>query len=81
MNAPEAVELKLTPAIRECERHSERLRYAATRGEELFPIDAEAYRQMSDSDIAALDQMLFRFGKPQDAIGQRLLPAILLVGQ
>lgn len=44
-------------------------------------MDAEVYRQLSDSEIATLDQMLFRFGKLQDAIGQRLLPAILLAGQ
>jgi hypothetical protein len=81
MNAREAIALKLSPAIRECERHLKRLHYAATRGKALFPMDADAYRQLSNSDIATLDQMLFRFGKLQDAIGQRLLPAILLAGQ
>jgi len=77
----EVVELKLAPAIRECEQHLKRLHYAAGRGQGLFPMNAEAYSHLSDSEIATLDQMLFRFGKLQDAIGQRLLSAILLAGQ
>ena len=81
MTPLEVVELKLTPAIRECERHLKRLHYAAKSGKGLFPMNAEAYNHLSDSDIATLDPMLFRFGKLQDAIGQRLLPAILLAGQ
>jgi hypothetical protein len=81
MNPREVVELRLRPAIRECERHLARLHYAAEQGKGLFPLDAEAYNALSDSDIAILDQMLFRFGRLQDAIGQRLLPAILRAGQ
>lgn len=81
MNSREAVALKLAPAIRECVRHLARLHYAAARGKVLFPMNAEAYNRLSDGEIATLDQMLFRFGKLQDAIGQRLLPAILLAGQ
>jgi len=77
----EVVELRLRPAIRECERHLARLHYAAAQGKGLFPLDAEAYDTLSDSDIAILDQMLFRFDRLQDAIGQRLLPAILRAGQ
>jgi hypothetical protein len=81
MNSPEAVELTLAPAIRECEQHLERLRYATGRSKDLFPMNAEAYGPLSDGEIATLDQMLFRFGRLHDAIGQRLLPAILLAGQ
>lgn len=81
MNPREAIELKLTPAIRECERHLERLQYAAGKGQNLFPMNADSFKRLSHNDIATLDQMLFRFGKLQDAIGQRLLPAILLAGQ
>ncbi len=81
MNPGEVIELRLLPAMRECERHLERLRYAVSRGAAMFPMSAEAYLALRDSDVAVLDQMLFRFGKLQDAIGQRVLPAILLAGQ
>jgi hypothetical protein len=83
MTPREAIELKLIPAIRECERHPKRLHHAVTRGkgQGLFPMDAEAYKRLSDKEIAIMDQMLFRFGRLQDAIGQRLLPAIRLAGQ
>jgi len=65
----------------ECERHLRRLRYAAEKSEELFPLSAERYQNLLDPEVAGLGQMLFCFGKLQDAIGQRLLPAILLAGQ
>ena len=81
MNLQETVQLKLVSALRECERHVKRLHYAAAQSRKLFPMNAKAYELLSDSEVAALDQMLFRFGKLQDAIGQRLLPAILLAGQ
>jgi hypothetical protein len=81
MNPREVIELRLRPAIRECERHLARLHYAAKQGKGLFPLNADAYHALADSDIAILDQMLFRFGRLQDAIGQRLLPAILRAGQ
>jgi hypothetical protein len=77
----EVIELRLLPAIRECERHLERLRYAASRGKALFPLSAESYLALSDPEVAILDQMLFRFGKLQDAMGQRLFSAILAAGQ
>lgn len=81
MNPADAIELRLIPAIRECERHWQRLRYAVSRGATLFPMTSERYVRLSDADVTILDQTLFRFGKLQDAIGQRLLPAILLAGQ
>ena len=77
----ELVELKLKPALQECERHLARLHYAASKGKTLFPMTGARYSDLSDADIATLDQLLFRFGKLQDAFGQRLLPAILIAGQ
>lgn len=81
MMPSEIVEFKLKPALAECHRHHARLRYAESRSQTVFPMTAEGYQNLSDADVAALDQMLFRFGKLQDAIGQRLLPAILMAGQ
>lgn len=81
MNPAEALQHKLLPALCESERHLRRLRYATSRSKGLFPLSAERYLNLSDPEVASLDQMLFRFGKLQDAIGQRLLPAILLAGQ
>ncbi len=81
MNPDAVVELHLKPAFRECEQHLKRLRYAAGNGARLFPMTAEKYNRLADTDVATLDQMLFRFGKLQDAISQRVLPAILKAGQ
>jgi hypothetical protein len=77
----EIIRLKLLPALAECERHRDRLRYAAARSAAVFPLTPERYQALTDAEGAFLDQMLFRFGKLQDAMGQRLLPAILRAGQ
>lgn len=81
MSPDETIELRLKPALRECEQHLARLRYAATHAENRFPMDVPGYRALTDAEVATLDQMLFRFGKLQDAMGQRLFPAILEAGQ
>jgi len=35
---------------------------------------------MDDETVADVDQLLFRYNKLQDAMGQRLFPAILMLG-
>ncbi len=72
---------RLRLALGESQGHLERLTYAARGTARLFPMEADRYRRLSAPEITLLDQMLFRFGKLQDSIGQRLLPAILRAGQ
>jgi hypothetical protein len=81
MTTEDILRLKLLPALAECQRHLDRLLYAVSHSAALFPLGAERYLALSDAEVATLDQLLFRFGKLQDAMGQRLLPAILLAGQ
>lgn len=81
MSLQEIIELRLKPAISEAHLHLARLRYATDATSPIFPLDADRYERLTASEISLLDQMLFRFGKLQDAIGQRLLPAILRAGQ
>jgi hypothetical protein len=72
---------RLRLAIAESQGHLERLTYAALATSELFPMSVDRYQRLSAPEITLLDQMLFRFGKLQDSIGQRLFPAILRAGQ
>jgi hypothetical protein len=72
----ELIAYKLQPALVECEQHLRRLHSAW--------VDAKAFsywmsdaQELSDEQVRTLDQMVFRFGKLQDAIGSRLLPATL----
>ena len=60
-----------------CNRHSERLRWALSVTEKLFPIRAEHFKNLKESEIAYLDQLASRFSKLQDAMGAKLFPQIL----
>lgn len=69
MNRSDLIEYKLKPALNECHLHLQRLNYAANRIKGLFPLDKDAWLALNDENIAAIDQLLFRFGKLQDAMG------------
>ena len=63
--------------IKICDRHADRLNWAMTALQNHFPLSASILENLSDVDIAILDQFSTRFGKWQDAIGAKLFPAVL----
>jgi len=80
VNSNEIIELKLEPAIKECRLHQHRLEYALGQLHGKFPITATQWQNLDDETIADIDQLLFRYNKLQNAVGQRLFPAILMLG-
>jgi len=60
------------------QKHLHRLQYAYTKIVPLFPLDAEKYTQLSDEEIAYIDQYLFRFAKLQDVMGEKIFRYLLL---
>jgi len=76
----EIIKFKLRPAVKECQLHKRRLEYALDRLKDRFPLNAEKWQALDDETVADIDQLLFRYNKLQDAIGQRLFPAILMLG-
>lgn len=71
------VQQRLQDAWRECQRHVHHLRHALTSLETELPLSGDRLAKLNDEAIQDLDQFVLRFGKLQDAIGARLLPAIL----
>ena len=73
---------KVGRAVRECEIHLDRMRYAMRAMDYFMPLDEAAYARLSMEQIQVVDQFVFRFSKVQDAIGERLFKAALeLVGE
>jgi len=70
---------RLKQAQLECQRHTQRLLYLQEKMANLFPLDVEKYNYLDEEQIGIIDQVLFRFGKLQDTMGQRIFPAILQV--
>lgn len=72
---------QLTDAWRQCQRHFHHLRHALNSLEGVVPLRGKQLASLDDDAIQALDQFVLRFGRLQDAMGVRLLPATLAVLQ
>lgn len=81
MTPTELIDLKLKPALEECALHVRRL-LAAYEDARIFPaLGLGQHTSLTDEQVRVLDQLVFRFGKLQDAMGLRLIPALLLLVQ
>ena len=60
-----------------CNRHADRLQWAKQQLQLHFPLSAIGLSELTDIDIAVLDQFSTRFAKLQDAMGAKLFPAVL----
>jgi hypothetical protein len=60
-----------------CDRHAERLQWAMTELQAHLPFSETKLLQLTNVELAILDQFSTRFGKLQDLMGAKLFPAIL----
>ena len=74
---PEAEVQRLRDACRECRRHAHHMDHALAALHPYLPLTGEQLSALDDEVVQDLDQFVLRFGKLQDAIGTRLLPAVL----
>jgi hypothetical protein len=68
---------RLAVSIQKCRIHLDRLRYASRQVNEFFPLTEENYRTLSDSKIGNIDQLVFRFTKLQDELGNNTFRFLL----
>ncbi|WP_173865212.1 hypothetical protein [Thiohalocapsa sp. ML1] len=69
--------LRLEQAWRECRQHEHYMRYALDALAPRLPLTGAGLQSLDAEAVQDLDQFVLRFGKLQDAIGSRLLPAVL----
>ena len=67
----------LNDALRECSKHIQYMCEAMRALAALRPLTAARYTALGAVEIKELDQFILRFTKLQDAVGVRLMPAIL----
>ena len=73
---------RLKQTLEVCDIHRERLEFATRELGPRFPLTVNTLLTLSGKEIAVLDQMVFRFGKLQDAIGAKLFIQVLeLLGE
>lgn len=79
MTTNEKVNLeRLTTSLQKCRIHLQRLQYAVSQTERLFPLDRERYQLLTDAQIGNIDQIVFRFTKLQDELGTNTFRYILV---
>jgi hypothetical protein len=53
------------------------MQYAFQNVKDKFPLDETKYNELLPDDLSYIDQLIFRFSKLQDSMGNRLFPALL----
>jgi hypothetical protein len=61
----------------ECNQHRKRVLEAKSRLESFMPLNVDKYDNLESLMISVIDQMIFRFSKLQDTMGDKIFPAIL----
>lgn len=65
---------KLNEALLLCTIHSERMNFAWGKIKTHFPLDREEYSRLKPEELSFIDQLIFRFSKMQDSMGEKLFP-------
>ncbi len=63
--------------LHECKQHEKRLLSAKNRLKDFIPLDIDSYNSLDDLEVSVIDQMIFRFSKLQDTLGDKIFPSIL----
>ncbi|MFZ6032417.1 MAG: HepT-like ribonuclease domain-containing protein [Melioribacter sp.] len=69
----------LESVIKECNLHLKRMDYAFRKLKLRFPYSTDNLSQLNDDEIALMDQLIYRFTKLQDAIGNKLFKCVLIM--
>ncbi len=77
MNKVQLVRLRLDTSIQKCRLHLQRLHYASNQLADLFPLTVDKYNSFSEATIGNVDQLVFRFTKLQDEIGNTTFRLLL----
>lgn len=72
----ELEQIKQDKVINECEKHLQRLHYAKNELSTLFPLTQKSYENLTQENIQAIDQFIYRFSKLQDTIGEKLIKMV-----
>lgn len=68
----------LKSILNECDKHLKRMNFAYKKISPLFPITKERISKLNEDEISYIDQIIYKFSKLQDAIGQKLFKAVLI---
>ncbi len=65
----------------ECAKHEERIRAAKRNLAPLMPLSVDRFKTLNEEQAGFVDQLVYRFSKLQDTLGEKIFPALLLLGK
>lgn len=68
---------RLNSSLQKCSVHMSRLHYATSQVNRLFPLTSEIYDSFTEATIGNIDQLIFRFTKLQDELGNNTFRFLL----
>jgi hypothetical protein len=68
---------RLLTSVQKCRTHLVRIHYAIGQTKELFPLTPDRYKNITEANIGNIDQLVFRFTKLQDEIGNNTFRLLL----
>ncbi len=68
--------IKREKYFNQCKKHILRIEKSYAKIHSIFPLSAPRYERLSDDEVEAIDQYLFRFAKLQDTLGMRLFKMV-----
>ncbi len=63
----------------ECNQHKKRLLKAKEHLKDSMPLDVNRYNTLDEILMSFIDQIVFRFSKLQDTMGEKIFPKILIL--
>ena len=75
------IEKTFKEKLYECNKHVEKIIVAKNHLSTLMPLSVESYLHLNDVDISFIDQLIFRFSKLQDTMGEKIFPFILVLSK
>jgi len=77
INKDQLIRERLNSSLQKCSMHLNRLHYASSQVYRLFPLTSDTYFTFSDATVGNIDQLIFRFTKLQDEIGNNTFRLLL----
>ena len=76
-NKEQLIRERLDSSLQKCSIHLNRLHYASSQVDMLFPLSSETFIVFSEATIGNIDQLIFRFTKLQDELGNNTFRLLL----
>jgi hypothetical protein len=75
------IEKTFKEKLYECTKHVEKITISRKHLSPLMPLSVEIYSKLNDIDMSFIDQLIFRFSKLQDSMGEKIFPFILVLSK